>query len=204
MDELYRGLRDAAREALGFEKPRKGKLGYIIDGIMQVQCSDDPSRAYVRFPDNSYARFLHKGKVKLTPVADVEGTAVDTGKDERGFPSILGIASDEAPGIVTNRGLRSQIGTHDHTIEDITEIGDGTPTANRVLFANGTQWDGVLLETALDTVLTGDATGFVRRVSAGVYVRESIVTGGADLIDAILTSGGEVLVSGGFVLTSGG
>lgn len=187
-NEVYGKLSETVRGVLGKQKPRTGYLGYIIGGAMTIQCDDDPSRVYVRFPDNSYGRYLHKGRIALTPVADVQGTPVACGKDEEGYDAILGVSSAQAPGIIFGRGGNIQIGGHTHGIEDIVEVGDGTPTAGRVLFADGDSWEGTQLEAAIDSVVTGDATGYVKRTGVATYVVDNTAPGGGGgTVNALFT-----------------
>lgn len=118
----YTAWADQARRESGV--PTIGKLGYWVDGAFTVVVAGDLGRYWVRFGDQSYAAFPHKGRVGVP--ADLtsyngQNVSVEVGIDQSGEMAILGLWSSEV-----NAQLQGDpnllVQPHTHPMEQIIEF----------------------------------------------------------------------------------
>lgn len=188
MPNVWLELEEAAAELNPHKPPPKARLGYILGGTKVIDVDGDPSRVYVHSVGGGwYGRYLHKGRIRTTPIEDVWGTPVLLGKDELGYDCILGIDSSQSAGILINRRPDIQTPQHTHSLADLIELASNVlpPLPNYILIGND---EGEYQALPIAVALAG------------------IVAELEDLVgfdpDDILTSDGEVLVSDGNVLVS--
>ncbi|NDJ59938.1 MAG: hypothetical protein GYB67_02370 [Chloroflexi bacterium] len=109
-DDLYTTFAGALRRALDGPRPQRGVLGYTLNGAYQVADAGDQTRYFVRFPDGTFARAAHRGRVAPIPdlpvlvTRDASGEVVITGSDPE---RIAAFAGPRSGGVI-------EVGLHGH------------------------------------------------------------------------------------------
>lgn len=179
-------LEDLISKSMHANRPWKlGIVGIAIDGQQVVRVPNEPSKIYVRLSDSSVQKVICKS---MSPSF---GTEVIIELNSRNHWEVTALPEWSSDPILENTDGNPYVGEHVHTLADIAQIGDYTPTAGHVFLGDGDSWESTQLEAALDTVVTGDATGYVKKTAAGQYVIQSLTEANFDVI--LTDSDGNVL-----------